>query len=172
MSSAELIPISDDERLYGIAQVSKMTGLKPFVLRYWESEFPMLEPVKSKTGHRLYRQRDIDLVEAIKKLLYDEGFTIAGAKRHLQELALAESGAGAAEAAEVAAGANGDAPEPVAAEPAPPQQGVVKTTEAAINSETQPEAQPADDASVRVKRETLEQLREELRGFLTLLEGK
>jgi DNA-binding transcriptional MerR regulator len=54
------------------------------VLRYWESEFPMLEPVKSPSGHRMYRQEDVDLVFKIKRLLYDEGFTIAGARRHLR----------------------------------------------------------------------------------------
>jgi DNA-binding transcriptional MerR regulator len=71
--------------LYRIGQVSRIADLKPFVLRYWETEFPMLEPVKSSSGHRLYRQEDVDLVLKIKRLLYDEGFTIAGARRHLRE---------------------------------------------------------------------------------------
>ena len=62
-----------------------MTDLKPFVLRYWETEFPMLEPVKSASGHRLYRAEDVNMVLRIKRLLYDEGFTIAGARRHLRE---------------------------------------------------------------------------------------
>ena len=73
------------QRLYRIGEVSRLTELKPFVLRYWETEFPMLEPVKSPTGHRMYRQEDVDLVFKIKRLLYDEGFTIAGARRHLRE---------------------------------------------------------------------------------------
>ncbi len=73
------------EDLYRIGEVSRMTELKPFVLRYWETEFPMLEPVKSDSGHRLYRQEDVDLILKIKRLLYDEGFTIAGARRHLRE---------------------------------------------------------------------------------------
>src|SRR5713101_2250543 len=81
--------------LYRIGEVSRLTQLKPFVLRYWESEFPMLEPVKSASGHRLYRQEDVDMVLKIKRLLYDEGFTIAGARRHLRE----HNGAGAAESA-------------------------------------------------------------------------
>ena len=55
------------------------------MLRYWETEFPMLEPVKSPSGHRMYRQEDVDMVFKIKRLLYDEGFTIAGARRHLRE---------------------------------------------------------------------------------------
>ncbi|HET8922876.1 MAG TPA: MerR family transcriptional regulator [Candidatus Acidoferrum sp.] len=73
------------ERLYRIGEVSRLADLKPFVLRYWETEFPMLEPVKSSGGRRLYRQEDVDLVFRIKRLLYDEGFTIAGARRHLRE---------------------------------------------------------------------------------------
>jgi DNA-binding transcriptional MerR regulator len=73
-----------DQRLYRIGEVSRLTELKPFVLRYWESEFPMLEPVKSPSGHRMYLQEDVDLVFKIKRLLYDEGFTIAGARRHLR----------------------------------------------------------------------------------------
>src|SRR5580704_2519429 len=75
-----------DKDFYRIGEVSRLTALKPFVLRYWETEFPMLEPVKSSSGHRLYRQEDVDLVLKIKRLLYDEGFTIAGARRHLREL--------------------------------------------------------------------------------------
>jgi DNA-binding transcriptional MerR regulator len=71
--------------MYSIGEVSRLADLKPFVLRYWETEFPMLEPVKSARGHRLYRQEDVDLVLKIKRLLYDEGFTIAGARRHLME---------------------------------------------------------------------------------------
>jgi DNA-binding transcriptional MerR regulator len=72
--------------MYRIGEVSRLADLKPFVLRYWETEFPMLEPVKSERGHRMYRQEDVDLVLKIKRLLYDEGFTIAGARRHLLEL--------------------------------------------------------------------------------------
>src|SRR5260370_10402200 len=71
--------------LFRIGEVSRMTGTKQFVLRYWESEFPMLQPVKTPKGHRLYRRQDIDTVFQIKRLLYDEGFTIAGARRHLRD---------------------------------------------------------------------------------------
>src|SRR5215467_9664081 len=74
-----------EKELYRIGEVSRITQLKPFVLRYWETEFPMLEPVKSSSGHRLYPQEDVDIVLRIKRLLYDEGFTIAGARRHLRE---------------------------------------------------------------------------------------
>ena len=71
--------------IYRIGEVSRLADVKPFVLRYWESEFPMLDPVKSPSGHRLYRQQDLDMVFKIKRLLYDEGFTTEGARRHLRE---------------------------------------------------------------------------------------
>ncbi|MGH9676446.1 MAG: MerR family transcriptional regulator [Candidatus Acidiferrum sp.] len=90
-----------DRGLYRIGEVSRLTDLKPFVLRYWETEFPMLEPVKSASGHRLYRQEDVDMVRRIKRLLYDEGFTIVGARRHLRE----EPGASDNESALNASGA-------------------------------------------------------------------
>jgi DNA-binding transcriptional MerR regulator len=96
--------LSEETRLYRIGEVSRLTALKPFVLRYWESEFPMLQPVKSPSGHRLYRQQDVDLVLKIKRLLYDEGFTIAGARRYLRESGNSEAGeANANEAAGAAA---------------------------------------------------------------------
>jgi DNA-binding transcriptional MerR regulator len=88
-TGAATVPANEpeEERLYRIGEVSRLTELKPFVLRYWEAEFPMLEPVKSSRGHRMYRQEDVDLVLKIKRLLYDEGFTIAGARRYLKEAA-------------------------------------------------------------------------------------
>lgn len=78
--------ISAEKNLYRIGEVSRITDTKTFVLRYWETEFPTLQPVKSPKGHRLYRRRDVDTVLLIKRLLYDEGFTIAGARRHLRDL--------------------------------------------------------------------------------------
>jgi DNA-binding transcriptional MerR regulator len=83
--SATAPQTTDEKEFYRIGEVSRMTDLKPFVLRYWETEFPMLEPVKSASGHRLYRAADVEMVRKIKRLLYDEGFTIAGARRHLRD---------------------------------------------------------------------------------------
>lgn len=74
-----------EERLYTIGEVSRLADLKAFVLRYWETEFPTLQPTKDESGRRVYRQEDVDMVFRIKRLLYDEGFTIAGARRHLRE---------------------------------------------------------------------------------------
>src|SRR5271166_2880585 len=80
-------PMEDREEksLFRIGEVSRLTATKAFVLRYWETEFPMLQPVKSPSGHRLYRREDIETVFEIKRLLYDEGFTIAGARKHFEE---------------------------------------------------------------------------------------
>ncbi|HVB97772.1 MAG TPA: MerR family transcriptional regulator [Candidatus Dormibacteraeota bacterium] len=70
--------------LFRIGEVCRLTGTKAFVLRYWETEFPMLAPQKSPKGHRLYRREDVDMVFEIKRLLYEQGFTIAGARRWLE----------------------------------------------------------------------------------------
>ena len=87
MASAAPTPDSSaeaDKSLFRIGEVSRLTATKTFVLRYWETEFPMLEPVKSPSGHRLYRREDIETVFEIKRLLYEEGFTIAGARKYLE----------------------------------------------------------------------------------------
>ncbi len=69
---------------YSISEVSKITGLKQYVLRYWESEFSQLKPPKNRAGNRTYRQKDIDLIQQIKSLLYKEKFTIDGARKQLE----------------------------------------------------------------------------------------
>ena len=69
---------------YSIKEVSEMTSLKPYVLRYWESEFPSLKPSKNKAGNRTYKKNDINVILEIKKLLYDKKFTIKGAIEELK----------------------------------------------------------------------------------------
>ena len=86
-SAAQAANEIPEKSLFRIGEVSRLTATKAFVLRYWESEFPTLQPVKSPSGHRLYRREDIETVFEIKRLLYDEGFTIAGARKHLAEQA-------------------------------------------------------------------------------------
>lgn len=87
MASAAPVRIDEpEERLFRIGEVSRLTGVKAFVLRYWEQEIPTLQPVKTPTGHRLYRRADIDTVFEIKRLLYEDGFTLAGARKHLAEV--------------------------------------------------------------------------------------
>jgi DNA-binding transcriptional MerR regulator len=68
---------------YKIGEVCQLTDTQPYVLRFWESEFPQLAPTKSRSGQRLYRKKDIDLVLGIKQLLHEEGYTIAGARKKL-----------------------------------------------------------------------------------------
>jgi len=73
------------EKLYfRIGEVATLCRLPAYVLRFWETEFPQLKPVKSSTGQRMYRRKDVETVLRIKKLLYEEGFTIAGARQQLR----------------------------------------------------------------------------------------
>ena len=68
---------------YKIGEVCQLTDTQPYVLRFWESEFSQLAPTKSRSGQRLYRRKDVDLVREIKRLLYEEGYTIAGVRQKL-----------------------------------------------------------------------------------------
>lgn len=73
-----------DKLYFRIGEVSKLSRLPAYVLRFWETEFPQLKPTKSSTGQRMYRRRDVEHVLEVKKLLYDEGYTIAGAREKLK----------------------------------------------------------------------------------------
>jgi DNA-binding transcriptional MerR regulator len=77
-------PEIPDKLYFKIGEVSELLGLEPYVLRYWETEFPVLSPKKSGTGHRLYRRKDVELLLRIKHLLYERRFTIEGARQSLQ----------------------------------------------------------------------------------------
>jgi DNA-binding transcriptional MerR regulator len=150
---ASAIPAPDaspmDEReeksLFRIGEVSRLTATKAFVLRYWETEFPMLQPVKSPSGHRLYRREDIETVFEIKRLLYEEGFTIAGARKHFEERGQAQGEPSGGSAV----GGNGGAERPAAHAPAAPSRR---------------------EAPTRQQRKFLLDLHEELLAVLTLLE--
>jgi DNA-binding transcriptional MerR regulator len=85
--TAEEIP---DKLYFRIGDVARLAGIKPYVLRFWETEFPSLGPKKSGTGHRLYRRKDVQLVFEIKALLYEKRFTIEGARKHLEARAKTE----------------------------------------------------------------------------------
>jgi DNA-binding transcriptional MerR regulator len=130
-TAAQTISDDSDSNYFRIGEVSRLTDVKAFVLRYWETEFPMLEPVKSPAGHRLYRQEDLDMVFKIKRLLYDEGFTTEGARRHLTEQARMDAGDGSGS-----------------------------------------RMKPAEDTPQILSRKMLLDLRDSLRAFLTLLEGR
>jgi DNA-binding transcriptional MerR regulator len=77
--------IIPDKLYFRIGEVASLCRLPAYVLRFWETEFPQLKPVKSSTGQRMYRRRDVESVVRIKKLLYEDGFTIAGARVQLRE---------------------------------------------------------------------------------------
>jgi DNA-binding transcriptional MerR regulator len=89
MSAHENIPVQPaydipDKLYFRIGEVARLAGIKPYVLRFWETEFPSLGPRKSGTGHRLYRRKDVELVLEIKRLLYEKRFTIEGARKFLE----------------------------------------------------------------------------------------
>jgi DNA-binding transcriptional MerR regulator len=80
-----------DKLYFRIGEVARLAGIKPYVLRFWETEFSSLGPRKSGTGHRLYRRKDVELVLEIKRLLYEQRFTIEGARKFLDSRGKAEA---------------------------------------------------------------------------------
>jgi DNA-binding transcriptional MerR regulator len=116
---------------FKIGEVCELTDTQPYVLRYWESEFPALAPAKNSSGQRIYRRRDIETILRIKQLLYEEGFTIAGAKKRL----------------EVELSGKADTPSSAAATPSPAAPVAEGMT-------------PAADPTRRALREVRDQLRE------------
>src|SRR4051794_29659059 len=108
---------------YKIGEACKALGIQPYVLRYWETEFPALTPSKSRSGQRVYSEKELEIIRRIKDLLYEEGYTIAGAKKKLEgELAagaLGETDGEATAAAEESAAEAAD-DSPVQAAPPPP----------------------------------------------------
>ena len=123
-----------------IGEVCELTKTEPYVLRYWESEFPFLAPEKNRAGQRIYSDDDIQMVLAIKRLLYEEGYTTAGARRRLEKELQDRSGATSSPAP-----ASSEAP----VEPPPPT--------------TSRDATPQDDAQVERLRTALARVRDELR---------
>lgn len=75
-----------DKIYFKIGEVARLTGIKPYVLRYWETEFKAIQPVKSRSRQRLYRKRDVELILKIKDLLYTQRFTIEGARKKIREI--------------------------------------------------------------------------------------
>jgi DNA-binding transcriptional MerR regulator len=135
-------PVQGDpsaRRYYKIGEVCEMTDTQPYVLRFWESEFPQLAPRKSRAGQRIYEKRDVEMVIRIRKLLYDEEYTIAGARKKLEE-------------------------EGLVAEPAAPPQGKRKGASLAI-----PAREKAPAAAERSLLGTLRALRKELQGVREML---
>jgi len=77
---------ADEKLYYSISEVARMTRLEPYVLRFWEKEFPMLKPKKNRGGNRIYQKQDIDMINRIKALLYKENYTIEGARNRLKKI--------------------------------------------------------------------------------------
>jgi len=80
-----------DKIYFKIGEVSELLELQPHVLRYWETEFDILNPVKSKSGQRLYRRRDVEILSLVKDLLYKEKYTIKGARQHIRDLGIGKA---------------------------------------------------------------------------------
>ncbi|MBI2895154.1 MAG: MerR family transcriptional regulator [Deltaproteobacteria bacterium] len=87
----EAAAILPDKLFFKIGEVAHITGVKPYVLRYWETEFPRIRPQKTRSQQRLYRRKDVETILLVKKLLWDERFTIEGARRRLKEVAGADA---------------------------------------------------------------------------------
>src|SRR5580692_348768 len=88
-------PPIPDKLFFRIGEVSQLVGVEPYVLRYWESEFPGLSPKKSNTGQRMFRRKDVEMLLSIKQLLYDKKFTIEGARKALKSGEAGKSAPGA-----------------------------------------------------------------------------
>jgi len=147
---------------YKIGEACKELGIQPYVLRYWETEFPALAPSKSRSGQRVYSEKELEVIRRIKQLLYEEGYTIAGAKKKLET----ELANGSLDGEGTAAAPEAPAPEAVdAVAPAPraPQRKA-------------PPAPPAldSDAAERIQtlRSGVEKALQEAREILALLDSK
>lgn len=142
---------------YKIGEACKELGIQPYVLRYWETEFPALAPSKSRSGQRVYSEKELEIIRRIKQLLYEEGYTIAGAKKKL-ETELAEGGPGEGEPA---------APEAAEVPAAPPARTARKRAA---------DASPALDSDAADRIQTLragvEKALQEARELLALLDSK
>ncbi len=143
-----------DKLYFRIGEVARLCALPTHVLRFWESEFPQLKPHKGGTGQRLYRKRDVEMAMEIKRLLYDEKFTIAGALRTLTEKRRS-SGGGSSSVARTATQAD-------SAASSQPELPFFRSTQSQAQSNTQTQAQAP----------RLQQLRGELREILGILDGK
>ncbi|MDZ7639557.1 MAG: MerR family transcriptional regulator [Bryobacterales bacterium] len=137
-----------DKLVFRIGEVSRIVGVEPYVLRYWETEFSQLAPKKSGTGHRMYRRREVEQLLLIRQLLYDRQYTIKGARQYLKELSHRRPGS----------------EEMPSGEASP----VVPVASGAAEWTTREQANGALGSGRRPV--TMDGLRKELRSILTLLE--
>ncbi len=87
------LPVIPGKRYFTIGEVSELCDVKPHVLRYWEQEFPQLKPVKRRGNRRYYQRHDVIMIRQIRSLLYEQGFTIGGARQRLEQEEIVEGGA-------------------------------------------------------------------------------
>ena len=126
---------------YKIGEACKALEIQPYVLRYWETEFPALAPSKSRSGQRVYSQKELEIIRRIKELLYDEGYTIAGAKKKL-ETELASGSLGEDEDEPAATEDAAEVPEASKAAPARPPAAPKRPRPQAVKSPVRPTAAP------------------------------
>lgn len=149
-------PVSIPDKLYfRIGDVARLCSLPAYVLRFWETEFPQLKPNKGGTGQRLYRKRDVEMVLEIKRLLYDEGFTIAGARRLLTEKRRLAPGL-ASKPVEIGSGSELKSPSP-------------SSGERRLSHSGEGIAAKKGSSKPSPRRPEISQLRKEMRELLTLL---
>jgi DNA-binding transcriptional MerR regulator len=147
---------------YKIGEACKELGIQPYVLRYWETEFPALAPSKSRSGQRVYSEKELEVIRRIKQLLYEEGYTIAGAKKKL-ETELVDGGLEEVPAAEAA--------EEVPA--APPSRAPRKKAAMPAAAADAPPALDSDAAErIQKLRSGVEKALQEAREILALLDSK
>jgi DNA-binding transcriptional MerR regulator len=163
-----------EKLFFKIGEVCEITGIQAHVLRYWESEFPTLAPQKNRAGQRTYRRRDVEMVLRIKELLYEEQYTIAGAKKKLSteirgasKLKVVTPEMSAALAAEQQ---SAQAPPPAASTAIPPPPQTRTSTPTYAGDGARPPAQPGYPATDE-RRAALRRLREQMRELIELLDG-
>ena len=164
---------------YKIGEACKALGIQPYVLRYWETEFPALSPSKSRSGQRVYSEKELEIIRRIKELLYEEGYTIAGAKKKLEaELAIGGVGVEGEEGTEAAGEDEEKAEEaPAEAPPPAPKREARRAAQHPKESREEPEEEPAAlDTAAPERIQTLlsgiEEALQEARDILTLLGPK
>jgi DNA-binding transcriptional MerR regulator len=147
---------------YKIGEACKELGIQPYVLRYWETEFPALAPSKSRSGQRVYSEKELEIIKRIKQLLYEEGYTIAGAKKKLET--------------ELTDGSLDEAPEAEAAPEAPAAPAPRTARKKAADPSPSPDTPPALDSDAEERIQTLrsgvEKALQEAREILALLDSK
>jgi DNA-binding transcriptional MerR regulator len=145
---------------YKIGEACKELGIQPYVLRYWETEFPPLAPSKSRSGQRVYSEKELEVIRRIKQLLYEEGYTIAGAKKKLE----AELADGSLEEA--------PAPEEAAEMPTAPVPRTARKKAAPPLPDTPPVLDSDAAERIQTLRSGVEKALQEAREILALLDSK